>query len=201
MKKIKDNRYALLIMVNVVFGIAILFLLYANFSIKQQSPSNASTAAPQSPANDSSTSDDLLTSLIVNGNFEQGALGWSNPKAIQKEANGNHYIINNYNWLIKQDLNLLVNKTYEISASIKRGTATGPARIVITFLDVNGKRLNKYYDINYTNQGAGWEEIPNQLITVPENTSKARIYLLCKDKKGYYCFDNIRLAGAAAPAN
>ncbi|WP_027364777.1 hypothetical protein [Desulfotruncus alcoholivorax] len=140
-------------------------------------------------------------SYIVNGNFEQGSLGWGNQNAIQKEDDGNHYVINNYNWLIKQDLNLLANKTYEIGATIKRGTATGPARIVITFLDVNGKRLNKYYNINYTNQSEGWEEIPHQSITVPENAAKARIYLLSKDKKGYYCFDNIRIIEAIASEN
>jgi len=200
-RKIKENRYALLIILNAIFGITILFLLYSNFSIKKQFALNTQTTSPQTLAKEKLTNNDLLTSFIVNGNFEQGVLGWNNQNAIQKETNGNHYVINNYNWLIKQDLNLLANKTYEISASIKRGTATGPARIVLTFLDVNGKRLNKYYDINYTYQGDNWENIPHQLITVPENTSKSRIYLLCKDKKGYYCFDNIRIVGAAASAN
>lgn len=138
------------------------------------------------------SSSNLEKSLVVNGDFEQGGLGWSNP-AIQKEENENHYVVNNYNWSIKQDLNLLPNTTYEVSAYTKKGTAIAPARFVFTFLNVKGKRLPQYYDLKYQPNGSDWEEIPHQLIVVPDNAAKTRIYLLTGDKKGFHCFDNIKI--------
>lgn len=176
-------------------------MLYTNVSLKDKI--NSSTQPPPETAenNSPSSNDRLSDSVILNGDFEQGGLGWNNPYAIQKEENGNHYVINNYNWLIKQDMNLTPGKTYEISADTKKGTATGPARVVITFLDVNGNRLKKYYDILYTHTGTGWEEITHQLITVPENAVKTRVYLLSKDEKGYHCFDNIILTWTGNSGN
>ncbi|TEB09525.1 hypothetical protein [Pelotomaculum propionicicum] len=199
MKKIRDRRYEILIILNIVFGLVILFLLYTNTTLKERYVrTNFQT---QTVAKDGISSDPTDTSqnnlekpVVINGDFEQGGLGWNNQNAIQCENNGNHYIANGYNWDITQDIQLIPNVNYKLFAYIKKGTATGPARIAFTFHDVNGIRLNTYYNIEYVPKGNGWEEIPPQIIQIPKNTTLSRIYLLTEDgKKGFHCFDNIRL--------
>lgn len=112
---------------------------------------------------------------------------------VEQEENGNHYIMNNYNYHISQEIDLIPHTTYEISAQTKKGTAQGPARIVFSFYDVNGSRIAQYYDIKHVHQSPDWEQIPNQFITVPDNAASTKIFLLCNDPKGYHCFDNITI--------
>lgn len=167
-------------------------MLYNNLGIGKQ---NARTDPNQASSGDK----DLKTIIfdkpaILNGDFEQGELGWGNQYAIQTEENGNHYIINNYSWRVSQDLDLLPHTTYEVSASTKKGTAKGPARITFTFHDVNGNKLFQSYDIKYMHEGTEWEEIPKQFITIPANAAVSKIYLLTNDPEGYHCFDNINIA-------
>lgn len=184
-KKIK-NRLIVATALSIIFALVIIFLLYNNLGPgKQDRNSQTSTSGQDSKATI------FDQPAILNGDFEQGDLGWGNQYAIQTEENGNHYIINNYSWRVSQELDLLPHTTYEVSASTKKGTAAGPARITFTFHDVNGKKLFQSYDIKYLHQGTGWEEIPKQYITIPASAAVSKIYLLTSDPEGYHCFDNI----------
>jgi len=136
--------------------------------------------------------------VIVNGDFEQGALGWDNSYAVQEEESGNHCIMNNASWEIRQEMNLLPHTTYQINVQTKKGTAEGPARVVFTFHDVNGNMLPQYYDIMHTHAGVGWEDIPQQYIAIPEEAAITKIYLLTSDAKGYHYFDNIKITRTGA---
>jgi len=183
-------------MLSIIFALAIMFWLYNNLSAQKQ---KASEPVNQTTNNDVPGEDNNLNTLlfekpaILNGDFEEGQLGWQNPYAIQSEENGNHYILSNYSWRVVQNLDLLPHTTYEICASTKKGTAEGPARIAFTFLDVNDNKLFQNYDIKYTHYGTEWEEIPNQFITIPDNAAVTKIYLLSNDPKGYHLFDNISI--------
>lgn len=183
----------ILIIINVIFGFIILSLLYANINIKKHIAVDNQNNTPDTEISTSDNSSSFEQSLVVNSDFEQGGIGWNNTYAIQKEDDGNHYIINNYNWLIRQELNLFPNTTYKISAYTKKGTAKGPARMVLSFIDVNGNKLPQYYDMEYLHEGFDWEEIPPKLIVVPDKAAKTRIYLLSNDNKGFHCFDDIMI--------
>lgn len=177
----------MLIIINIIFGFTILFLLYSSINIKKQvNPAN------QELSHESLNSNILEENVIINGDFEQGGLGWNNDYALREEEDGNHYIINNHSWLIKQDMDLLPGDTYKVRALTKKGTAVGPARIAFAFFDGNSKKLPEYYNIQYMHQGSEWEEI-NKVISIPSNAAKTRIYLLTDDEKGFHCFDNIRI--------
>lgn len=185
-------------MANVIFIAVVLFFIFTKYTPKSpvagNDADNQTTVGDISGENGQNNDSTFMEKpVLLNGDFEQGGLGWGNPYAIQEEENGNHYIINNYSWQIKQDMTLLPHTTYEISACTKKGTAEGPARIVFTFLNAKDERLPQHYDIKYVHKGAGWEQIPYQYITVPENAALTRIYLLTKDEKGFHCFDNIQI--------
>lgn len=186
-KKIRDNKYIILIVVNIIFGLTILYLLYTNLNNQQTAPANKNVDRVES-----SSISITKENMIKNGDFEQGGLGWNNIYALREEKDGNHYIINNNNWLIKQDINLLSGAGYNVQASTKKGTAEGPARISLIFFDTKNQKLPEYYDIQHMHQGNDWEEV-NRFISIPANAAKTRIYLLTDDKKGFHCFDNIQI--------
>ena len=197
-EKIRDSRYEILIIINIVFGLVILFLLYTNITIKERyAQANFQTQTVAEDGASSTSSDTIPKNLekpvIINGDFEQGGPGWKYQLTTQKEDNGNHYVINNYNWNITQDLQLIPNENYELIAYIKKGNATKPARIAFAFYDVNGTRLNTYYNIEYVPKGNDWEEIIPHIINIPNNAALSKIYLLTDDVNGFHCFDNIRL--------
>lgn len=132
--------------------------------------------------------------VLTNGDLEKGMVGWENPYAIEKESSGNHYIINNYSWEVRQELDLMPLSLYKISFDTKKGNALGPARMVVTFFDQAGEQLPGTWDIKYLHQGIEWEEVPPQFMVVPENVAEARIYLLTNDQAGYHYFDNVCIA-------
>ncbi|HBX23870.1 MAG TPA: LysM peptidoglycan-binding domain-containing protein [Desulfotomaculum sp.] len=135
---------------------------------------------------------------VLNGDFEKGRLGWDNPHAIQIESNGNHYLINNNSWSVRQSLLLEPGGTYIFEASTKKGSASGPARITFVFYDTAGNKLPQYVDLLHTHHSDGWEDIPPQNIPVPANTATARVYLLADSEAGYHCFDNLKLSPTSA---
>lgn len=163
-------------------------MLYANLNTNQQvAPVNKNTNRVES-----SNTSIAKVNMLKNGDFEQSGLGWNNIYALRKEEDGNKYIINNHNWLIKQDINLPSGAGYNVQASTKRGTAAGPARISIIFFDAKDQKLPDYYDIQHMHQGSAWEKT-SKLITIPTNAAKTRIYLLTDDMEGFHCFDNIQI--------
>jgi len=189
-----NNRVILAVILTAVFALLAVFLLYDNFkpgTITKQPVAEVS----EGNQNEADTTKTMILEkpVVINGDFEQGGLGWNNDYAVEKDDTGNHYIINNNSWEIRQDLDLLPHTTYEICIDTKKGTAEGPARIVFTFHDVNGKKLNQFYDIKYLHKGADWESIPYQFIAIPKEAAISRIYLLSTDPKGYHYFDNINL--------
>ncbi len=190
-EKIKDNKYLILILINIIFGFIILFLLYSNINFNKQEDSATQQLSQQSGLEDSNINI-LGKNVITNGDFEQGGLGWNNDYALREEANGNHYIINNYSWLIRQDMNTLPGTAYKVQVLTKKGSAAGPARIAFLFFDGDGTKLPEYYNIEYMHQSNDWEEI-NKIISIPSNASKTRIYLLTNDENSFHCFDNIRI--------
>lgn len=184
--RIRKLRLALVVFFSLVIVVAMAYLIGSKLDSgsKKNAPKVANNGNQASPTV-------KLEPVILNGDFEKGDLGWGNPGAIQKEDNGNHFIINNCSWEVRQEMDLLPHTTYAVSAYTKKGTAQGPARIAFTFLDVNGVKLPQFYDIKYTHIGNGWEKIPQQFIMVPKNAATAWIYLLSEDPKGYHCFDNV----------
>jgi len=183
--RIRKLKLALVVFISLVLVVALAYLI--GIYLDGGSEKNASKVSEKAAENKNT----VLEAVILNGDFEKGSLGWRNPEAIQKEDNGNHYIINNCSWEVCQEMNLLPHTTYAVSANTKKGTAQGPARIAFSFLDINGVKLPQFYDIKYTHTGGGWEKIPRQFIMVPKNAATAWIYLLSEDPKGYHCFDNI----------
>ncbi len=186
--RIRKLKLALVVFISLVFVVALAYLI--GIYLDGGTEKNASKVAEKAAENKNT----VLEAVILNSDFEKGSLGWRNPEAIQKENNGNHYIINNCSWEVCQEMNLLPHTTYAVSANTKKGTAQGPARIAFSFLDVNGVKLPQFYDIKYTHTGGSWETIPRQFIMVPKNAATAWIYLLSEDPKGYHCFDNITVA-------
>jgi len=168
-----------------IFALAVLYFVYNKLDIQSNTKTTSKTTSEMAAF--------LEPPVIINGDFEQGALGWNNSYAVQEEDGGNHCIMNNASWEIKQEMNLLPHTTYQINMQTKRGTAEGPARVVFTFRDVNGNKLPQYYDIRHTHTGTGWEDIPQQYIVIPEKAAVTKMYLLTDDLKGYHYFDNIKI--------
>jgi len=179
--RIKNLRVTFVVFFSLVVVVALVYLIGSRLD-------GGVKNAPKETKNASTVK---IEPAILNGDFEKGDLGWGNPGAIQQEDNGNHYIINNSSWGVRQEMNLLPHTTYAVSAYTKKGTAQGPARIAFAFLDVNGAKLPQFYDIKYTHIGNDWEKIPQQFIMVPKNDATAWIYLLSEDPKGYHYFDNV----------
>jgi len=179
--RIRKLKLALVVFISLVFVVALAYLIGIHLD------GGSKKNAPKVTKSENT----VLEAVILNGDFEKGDLGWGNPGAIQKEDSGNHCIINNCSWEVRQEMNLLPHTTYTVSAYTKKGTARGPARIAFNFLDVNGAKLPQFYDIKYTHVGDSWEKIPQQFIMVPKNAATAWIYLLSEDPKGYHCFDNV----------
>lgn len=189
--KIKNSKYKYLLILNVISGFIILTLLYTN--INTPNPIDQTNLQHQQVLPKNTYTDTVEKLFILNGNFEEEALGWNNQSEVKKENSGNHYITNNHSWLINQDLNLLPNTTYKVNAQIKKGTAEGAARIAFTFYDINDEKLPLYYNITYVPESTAWEKIPQYSIRIPENTAITRLYLLTDDDNGFHCFDNISI--------
>ncbi|TYO96452.1 LysM peptidoglycan-binding domain-containing protein [Desulfallas thermosapovorans] len=188
----------MVIVLTAIFALVVLYFVYNNLN-SQTSTNPGAKAAVDAPAGTENPDTVFLEKpAIINGDFEQGGLGWNNNYAVQKDENGNHYIMNNASWDIRQDMNLLPHTTYQIKAQTKKGTAQGPARIVFTFHDVNGNKLPQYYDIRHTHTGNDWEDIAQQYIAIPEKAAITKIYLLTSDPKGYHYFDNIVVTRTSA---
>jgi len=180
----------LVIVLTAIFALVVLYFVYNKLNSQ---PPTSPVTNPNEAASIAENPDTIFLEkpAIINGDFEQGALGWNNSYAVQEDENENHYIINNASWDIRQDMNLLPHTTYQINAQTKKGTAEGPARIVFTFHDVNGNKLPQYYDIRHTHVGSDWEDISQQYIAIPDKAAITKIYLLTSDAKGYHYFDNI----------
>ncbi len=176
------------IVLTAIFALVVLCFIYNKLDLNPAK--NSGETASEEKSNNPVF---LEEPVIINGDFEKGALGWNNSYAVQEEESGNHCIMNNASWEIRQEMNLLPHTTYQINVQTKRGTAEGPARIVFTFHDVNGNMLPQYYDIRHTHTGAGWEDIPQQYIAIPDKAAITKIYFLTYDPKGYHYFDNIKI--------
>lgn len=138
-----------------------------------------------------------IKELLMNSSLNNN-LGWSGLKdRVKTDSDGNKYLVNNYNWDVAQSFSVIPNQKYEFSARTRKGTASGAARFVITFLDAQGKSLEPSYDFTYQHQSTDWEAIPTKTIVVPAGTEKARLFILTdKKSEGFHDFDDISLTTA-----
>lgn len=137
----------------------------------------------------------LAKERLINGSFDKST-GWSwTENRIKTSQSGNKYLVNGYNWEVAQTATIIPNEKYILTAKTRKGAAAGPARIVVTFLNDQGKRLQTSVSTSYQHQGTAWESIPEKEIIAPAEAEKAVVYLLSDDPSGVgtHHFDDISL--------
>jgi len=129
---------------------------------------------------------------LKNNGFDHN-FGWSATALdkVKKSPEGNNYLVNGYNWDAYQSASIIPEKSYKFQARTRKGDAQGPARFVIIFLDKQLQKLPSTQNISYQHQGTDWEQIPETVITAPENAEKVVVYLLSNDPNGRHHFDDI----------
>jgi len=131
---------------------------------------------------------------LINNDFSLKKVGWTGSLGeIRKDSSGNRYAVNDYNWGLYQIVSIIPGSSYSISADTKKGTSKTAARLVVVFYNNREDTMPVCYNINYWHKGDEWESIPSQTVNAPENTNKARVYILASSGTGNHFFDNIRL--------
>lgn len=131
-----------------------------------------------------------VKNAIVNGDFTNGLAGWNGGTL--KNSGTNKFAANGYNWSFFQDVKVKPGEKYLFKARAQRGTGSAPARVVLMFIDGSGNRT-VVGDVALQFPGAGWEDMEQQVVTVPVGAQVLRVYLLAGDKTSAHYFDNIAL--------
>lgn len=164
------------------------------------SPASNPAPATSSPINqpDQTVTVPQPTGIVQSSGFDQEA-GWVNYRLkVQKDASGNYYASNRYNWSFYQEIKLEPNKWYSLDARVRKGPSTTPARIRVQYYGADGALLPDRLDYYHTFQGKDWENIPTQKFCTPLNFAKANIFLLSGDA-ATHDFDDILITPATAP--
>lgn len=136
-------------------------------------------AAPPKPQN-----------AVENGDFQNGLAGWNG--GMLNTSGTNKFAANGYNWSFFQDVKVKPGENYIFKAQARRGTGSAPARAVLMFIDGAGNRT-VYRDVALRFSGTGWEDMEQQMVTVPSGAQVLRVYLLAGDKTSTHYFDNVSL--------
>ncbi|GAW91342.1 carbohydrate binding domain-containing protein [Calderihabitans maritimus] len=151
--------------------------------------------AAQDPAGNQGKADGTIKvvepNLIVNGDFSHDRTGWvGSYGTIEQEAGGNKYLANSYNFGFSQWVNVEPGTEYILSAKIRKGDATKPAKILVLFYNESGKSGAKAF--TYEPAGNDWEQV-EYTISVPNDVIKIRIYLMTSGGSGNHHFDDVNL--------
>lgn len=130
--------------------------------------------------------------VVVNGDFYDDSTVWHTAGGhVVREANGNGYARNGYNWQFYQDITVKSGDRYLLNALTRKGTGSDSARVVLVFIDQQGNRTVGP-DLNYTHKGASWESIPAAEVTIPSGCVTVRLYLLSNTTSVHH-FDKVSL--------
>lgn len=156
-----------------------------------ESPSStAELSQAQSPTN----------SVVQDGGFNLSeANNWVNFKLkVQQEDSGNFFASNRFNWSLYQEIKLESGKWYTLSARVRRGMSSTPARICVQFKDAQGTAVGEPFNYYHTFAGNDWEQVTAVNLLTPVGTTGGTIFLMSGDGSTND-FDDISLVPSSTP--